>query len=47
MFYEEGNTTFYASWVIFSYSILTWYFESILFVKERLIKSYNVNWIFS
>ena len=46
MFYEEGNTTSWASWTVISDSIITLDFESNLFVKERFIKSYGVNWVF-
>ena len=46
MFYEEGNTTYWASWTVISDSIMTLNFESNLFVKERFIKSYDVNWVF-
>ena len=46
MFYEEGNTTSWASWTVISDSIITLDFEINLFMKERFIKSYDVNWVF-
>ena len=46
MFYEEGNTTSWGSWTVISDSIITWDFEIDLFMKERFIKSYDVNWVF-
>ena len=46
MFYEEGNTTSWASWTVISDSIITLNFEINLFVKERFIKSDDVNWVF-
>ena len=46
MFYEEGNTTLWASWTVISDSIITLDFEINLFMKERFIKSYDVNWVF-
>ena len=46
MFYEEGNTTSWASWTVVSDSIITLNFEISFFVKERFIKSNNVNWVF-
>ena len=46
MFYEEGNTTSWASWTVVSDSIITLDFEINFFVKERFIKSNNVNWVF-
>ena len=39
MFYEEGNTTSWASWTAISDSIITLNFESIFLVKERFIMS--------
>ena len=39
MFYEEGNTTSWASWTVISNSIITLDFEGNLFVKERLLRA--------
>ena len=46
MFYKEGNTSFLASWTVVSNSIITLDFEIDFFVKERFVKSNNVNWVF-
>ena len=46
MFDKEGNTSFLASWTVVSNSIITLDFEIDFFVKERFVKSNNVNWVF-
>ena len=37
MFYEDGNTSSIASWMVVSDSIISWDFEIVLFAKERFI----------